>query len=448
METYDLITIGGGSGGSGISNRAAMYGAKVAVIEEKAIGGTCVNVGCVPKKISWYAARIKQGIEHYGPAYGFTSQGLDFDYQTFLEARDAYIGRSRQSYTNNFSNNGVDIYQGHAKFLDAHRVEVDGKVLYGKHIAIVTGSKPYLPEVEGSDLLNDSDDFFAWESLPQSVLVVGAGYVAVELAGVLNALGVDTHLAVRYGYPLRSFDRMLSENLVQAMDKDGINLLTHTSIDRYEKNGALIDCYCQGLKVASVERVIVAAGRKANVDGLDLEKAGVVLDDRGYISVDEGHKTNIDHIYAFGDVIGKVDLTPVAIKAGRQIAEYLFNQAETSTMDYDMIPTVIFSHPAIGTIGYSEEKAVDTFGADKIKVYKSTFYSMYASAGGHREPNQFKLVCLGENEQVIGLHGIGEGVDEMIQGFAVAMKMGATKKDFDAVVAIHPTGSEEFVLMR
>lgn len=241
---------------------------------------------------------------------------------------------------------------------------------------------------------------------------------------------------------------MLSENLVQAMDKDGIKLLTHTSIDRYEKNGNLIDCYCQGLKVASVERVIVAAGRKANVDGLDLEKAGVVLDDRGYISVDEGHKTNIDHIYAFGDVIGKVDLTPVAIKAGRQIAEYLFNQAETSTMDYDMIPTVIFSHPAIGTIGYSEEKAVDTFGADKIKVYKSTFYSMYASAGGHREPNQFKLVCLGENEQVIGLHGIGEGVDEMIQGFAVAMKMGATKKDFDAVVAIHPTGSEEFVLMR
>lgn len=448
MKKYDLIAIGGGSGGSGISNRAAMYGAKVAIIESGKIGGTCVNVGCVPKKVSWYAAHVKDAISKYGPAYGFSVGQMDFDYDKFLLARDGYVDRSRQGYANNWKKNGIDLYQGQASFIDDHHVKVGDQVLYGEHIVIATGSQPLIPDIEGKELLDSSDDFFAWKDLPKSVLVIGAGYVAVELAGVLNTLGVDTSLAVRYGHPLRSFDSMLSSALVESMTQAGINLMTHTTFDRFEKNGHQVDCYRHGQKIMTVDRVLMAAGRHAKIEGLDLEKAGVALDDRGYIGVNDNHQTNIDHIYAIGDVIGKVDLTPVAIKAGRQVAEYLFNKVTSASISYDLIPTVIFSHPPIGTIGMSETQAIEKFGQDQVKIYQSTFYSMYASAGGHREPSRFKLVCQGPDEKVVGLHGIGEGVDEMIQGFAVAMKMGATKKDFDAVVAIHPTGSEEFVLMR
>lgn len=448
MKEFDLVVLGGGSGGIATANRAAMYGAKVAVIEANHLGGTCVNVGCVPKKITWYAARISEAIQHYGKGYGFTVEGLNFDYETFLKARDGYVERSRSSYTNTFANNGVEYIQGHGKFVNNHEVEVNGERIRGKYFLIATGGKPSRVHVKGSELTETSDDFFAWKELPESVAVIGAGYIAVELAGVLHALGVQTHLVVRGDRPLRKFDTMLTDGLVEAITKNGPILHTHTNFDEYRHNGKQIECYQNGELKLTVDKVIVAIGRDVNSDNIGLTHTGVTTTEHGIIEVNEAHQTAVPHIYAVGDVIGKVDLTPVAIKAGRQVAEHLFNNASTSAIDYSMIPTVVFSHPAIGTIGLTEQEAIAQYGEERIKVYRSKFFSMYASAAWHREPCYFKLVCLDEEERVIGLHGIGEGVDEMIQGFGVAMKMGATKAQFDAVVAIHPTGSEEFVTMR
>lgn len=448
MREFDLITIGGGSGGIAAANRASQYGAKVAVIEASSIGGTCVNIGCVPKKISWYAAHIAQAIHHYGPGYGFEVENTTFNYTTFLNARDQYIERSRKSYLATFEKNNVELIQGHASFKSPNEVIVNGETLRAKHIIIATGGRPLLPKVKGIEFVETSDDFFEWKALPQKVLVVGAGYIAVELAGVLHDLGVKTQLAVRYDRPLRQFDHMLSQSLVEAMQEKGLELLTHTTFDEYRKKGEKIECWMNGECVTTVDKVIVAIGRQPNTQGLNLEEVGITLTEKGYISVDENHQTSQKNIYAIGDVIGKIELTPVAIRAGRQISEFLFNQAKSAAISYENVPTVIFSHPPIGTIGLTEQEAIEQYGESAVKVYRSRFISMYASAAFHREPSVFKLVCVGEKEKIVGLHAIGEGVDEMIQGFGVAMKMNATKADFDSVVAIHPTGAEEFVTMR
>lgn len=448
MKKFDLVTIGGGSGGIAAANRAAEYGAKVAVIEEDLLGGTCVNRGCVPKKVSWYASKINAAIQYYGPGYGFKTEKTNFDYTEFLKARDGYVERSRAGYGTRFEKNNIELFEGHARLVSEHEIEINGEIIYASHIILATGGRPKMPEVKGIELTDNSDDFFNWTSLPETVAVVGAGYIAVELAGVLDGLGVNTHLVVRHDRPLRSFDSMLSEALVEAMDQHGPTLLTHSNFDEYREENGQIACYQNGEKVLVVDRVIMAIGRQANTDNIGLENVDVKLDDSGFVVVNEAHQTNTPSIYAIGDMIGKIDLTPVAIRAGRQISEFLFNKAATSAIDYTNVPTVVFSHPAIGTIGYTEEEAIKEFGADDIKVYRNKFFSMYASASWHREPCYFKLVCQGPEETVIGLHGIGEGVDEMIQGFGVAMKMRATKAQFDSVVAIHPTGSEEFVTMR
>lgn len=448
MKKFDLITIGGGSGGIAAANRAAEYGAKVAVIEESLLGGTCVNLGCVPKKVTWYASRVKESIHRYGPGYGFNVKEVEFDYSAFLKARDGYVERSRNGYDSRFEKNNVEVFNGHGKFVSEHEIEVNGETIYGEHIIIATGGRPLLLEVKGVELVDTSDDFFGWDTLPESVAVIGAGYIAVELAGVLHGLGVESHLVVRHDRPLRKFDDMITDALLEAMEQNGPTLHAHTSFDEYRKNGDKIDCYQNGELKLTVDRVIMAIGRTANTENLGLEKINIHTEVNCTISVNEEHQTALPHVYAIGDVIDKVDLTPVAIRAGRQISEYLFNNATSSKIDYTNIPTVVFSHPAIGTIGLTEKEAIDQYGEKDIKVYRNKFFSMYASASWHREPCYFKLVCQGPEETVIGLHGIGEGVDEMIQGFGVAMKMKATKEQFDSVIAIHPTGAEEFVTMR
>lgn len=448
MKKFDLVTIGGGSGGIAAANRAAEYGAKVAVIEEDYLGGTCVNRGCVPKKVTWYASSVNAAIQRYGPGYGFKTENTSFDYAEFLKARDGYVERSRSGYTTRFEKNNIELFEGHARFLNEHEIEINGEVIYANKIILATGGRPSKPEVKGVELTDDSDDFFNWTTLPESVAVVGAGYIAVELAGVLHGLGVDSHLVVRYDRPLRRFDSMLSEALMEAMEQNGPTLHKYTSFDEYRQEDGQIACYQNGEKKLVVDRVIMAVGRQANSDNIGIENVAVETDETGFVLVNDFHQTKTPHIYAIGDIIGKIDLTPVAIRAGRQISEFLFNNAKTSAIDYTNVPTVVFSHPAIGTIGYSEAEAIEKFGADDIKVYRNKFFSMYASASWHREPCYFKLVCQGPEETVIGLHGIGEGVDEMIQGFGVAMKMRATKEQFDSVIAIHPTGSEEFVTMR
>ena len=449
MREYDIIAIGGGSGGSATMNRAAMHGAKAAVIEGNIIGGTCVNVGCVPKKVMWYGAQVSETLKNYAADYGYTIGETSFDFKTLRKNREAYIERSRQAFSNNFNRNGVDYIEGYARFVDKNTVEVNGEHIRAKHIVIATGSYAFVPNVPGSELGGTSDDVFAWEELPESVSIIGAGYIAVELAGVLHALGVKTDLFVRKGGPLRGFDQGIVEVLVEEMKKNGQPLHTHKVPQKLEKldNGDIQIHFEDGTTHTS-QKVIWAVGRKANVHQLNLEAAGVELTERGFIQVDEYQNTTTPGIYALGDVSGEKELTPVAIKAGRTLAERLFNSKTDAKMDYELIPTVVFSHPAIGSIGLTQEQAEAKYGAENIKVYQSTFAGMYSAITVHRQMTKLKLITLGEEEKVIGLHGIGEGIDEMIQGFAVAVKMGATKADFDATVAIHPTASEEFVTMR
>ena len=449
MREYDIIAIGGGSGGSATMNRAAMHGAKAAVIEGNIIGGTCVNVGCVPKKVMWYGAQVSETLKNYAADYGYTIGETSFDFKTLRKNREAYIERSRQVFSNNFNRNGVDYIEGYARFVDKNTVEVNGEHIRAKHIVIATGSYAFVPNVPGSELGGTSDDVFAWEELPESVSIIGAGYIAVELAGVLHALGVKTDLFVRKGGPLRGFDQGIVEVLVEEMKKNGQPLHTHKVPQKLEKldNGDIQIHFEDGTTHTS-QKVIWAVGRKANVHQLNLEAAGVELTERGFIQVDEYQNTTTPGIYALGDVSGEKELTPVAIKAGRTLAERLFNGKTDAKMDYELIPTVVFSHPAIGSIGLTQEQAEAKYGVENIKVYQSTFAGMYSAITVHRQMTKLKLITLGEEEKVIGLHGIGGGIDEMIQGFAVAVKMGATKADFDATVAIHPTASEEFVTMR
>ncbi|EUJ28038.1 glutathione reductase [Listeria floridensis FSL S10-1187] len=445
---YDYISIGGGSGGIASSNRAGMYGKKVALVEPVHLGGTCVNVGCVPKKVMWYGAEIKEGMEKFGPAYGLTGK-VNFDFATLVLNREKYIDRLHGLYQNGLDSNHVDVLRGYARFIDAKTIDVDGEIYTADHILIATGGKPDIPTIKGAEYGIDSNGFFALKELPKRVAVVGAGYIAVELAGVLEALGAETHLFVRKHAPLRSFDPMISETLVELMEKSGPTLHTNAVPQEVIKNqdGSLTLVLEDGRKT-TVDKLIWAIGRKPVTETLDIEKSGVELDEFGYVKVDKYQNTNVDGIYAVGDVTGHVELTPVAIAAGRRLSERLFNGKHDEHLDYDLIPTVVFSHPPIGTIGLTEPEAIEKYGEKEIKVYASKFTSMYSVISEHREQSRMKLICQGKNEKIVGMHGIGTGMDELLQGFAVAIKMGATKADFDNTVAIHPTSAEEFVTMR
>ncbi|MBF8969882.1 glutathione-disulfide reductase [Streptococcus sp. NLN76] len=448
VKEFDILSIGGGSGGIATMNRAAMHGAKAAVIEGNLLGGTCVNLGCVPKKIMWYGASVADVYSKYGADYGFKNPEVTFDFATLRKNREAYVERSRNSYGGQFERNGVEVIEGYARFVDANTVEVNGELIRAKHIVIATGAKPSIPDIPGKDLGIVSDDVFAWKELPESIAIIGAGYIAVEMAGLLNSLGVKVDLFVRKDAPLRYLDDYILDGLLQEMKADGIQLHTHKVVSQAEQVSEGIRLQFQDGSNHTSQTVLWAIGRHPNTHDLNLEAAGVDLTDRGFIKVDAFQNTTTTGIYALGDVTGEKELTPVAIKAGRTLAERLFNGQTQAKMDYSNIPTVIFSHPAIGTVGYTEKAAIQAFGADQIKTYTSSFASMYTAVTQHRQPVKLMLVTQGKDEKVIGLHGIGHGVDEMIQGFSVAIKMGATKADFDATVAIHPTASEEFVTMR
>ncbi|MGY4676464.1 glutathione-disulfide reductase [Pasteurella sp. P03HT] len=447
---YDYIAIGGGSGGIASINRAASYGKKCAIIEAKHLGGTCVNVGCVPKKVMWYGAQIAEAINLYAPDYGFDIQVNKFDFAKLVESRQAYIGRIHNSYNNVLAKNNVDVIQGFAKFVNANTVEVNGEHITADHILIATGGRPSRPAIPGAEYGIDSDGVFALNALPKRVAVVGAGYIAVELAGVMNSLGVETHLFVRQHAPLRTFDPLIVDTLLEVLQQDGIQLHTQAIPQEVIKNadGSLTIKLEDG-RTQEVDCLIWAIGREPATDVINLAATGVKTNERGFIKVDKYQNTNVKGIYAVGDIIeGGIELTPVAVAAGRRLSERLFNNKPNEHLDYNLVPTVVFSHPPIGTVGLTEPKAIEQYGADEVKVYKSSFTPMYSAITQHRQPCRMKLVCVGKEEKIVGLHGIGFGVDEMIQGFAVAIKMGATKADFDNTVAIHPTGSEEFVTMR
>ncbi|MFA9413917.1 MULTISPECIES: glutathione-disulfide reductase [unclassified Streptococcus] len=449
VKEYDYIVIGAGSGGIASANRAAMHGAKVVLFESKDIGGTCVNLGCVPKKVMWYGAQVAEAINHYAADYGFDVTTNNFDFGTLKANRQAYIDRIHVSYDRGFDNNGVELVQAYAKFIDAHTVEANGERYTAPHILIATGGHAVVPDLPGAEYGITSDGFFELDAVPKRVAVVGAGYIAVEVAGVLHALGAETHLFVRQHAPLRNFDSFIIDGLVEEMAKNGPSLHTFSVPKEVVKNAdGSLTLFLENGQSYTVDTLIWAIGRKPNISGFNLEATGVALNNRGYIATNEFEETNIDGIYALGDVNGKIELTPVAVAAGRRLSERLFNGQTGLKLDYTNVATVVFSHPAIGTVGLTEEEAKNTYGEDQIKVYTSTFTSMYTAVTSHRQICKMKLVVAGDKEKVVGLHGIGYGVDEMIQGFAVAIKMGATKTDFDNTVAIHPTGAEEFVTMR
>ena len=447
-EEFDVIVIGGGSGGLACAQRAAEYGARAAVVEYKPLGGTCVNVGCVPKKIMWYTGHHAHQAE-LAKSFGYDIEVRDHDWATLKERRDQYVERLNGIYERNLANKSIPVLRGRARFLDAHRVEVDGREYRAERIVIATGGRPTVPDIPGAELGITSDGYFELEDRPQRVALVGSGYVAVEFAGVFRALGSDTTILVRKDGVLRSFDGMLREELHQAMADQGIQLETAVIPSALEQRGDdLVLRADDGREFGPFDKVIWAIGREPNTDGLNLAAAGVETDSAGFVPTDRYQATNVDNIFALGDVTGRVALTPVAIAAGRRLSDRLYGGMEGRYLEYHTIPTVIFSHPTIGTVGLREDEARAEYGDDAVTVYTSRFNPMMYALGDHKVPTSMKLITVGEEERIVGCHVIGDGADEMLQGFAVAVRMGATKKHFDDTVAIHPTSAEEFVTMR
>ncbi len=406
---YDYIAIGGGSGGIASINRAASYGQKCAIIEAKHLGGTCVNVGCVPKKVMFYGAQVAEAINHYAPDYGFDITVNNFDYAKLVESRQAYIGRIHTSYGNVLAKNNVDVLNGFARFKDAKTLEVsyaDGSVeeVTADHILIATGGRPTVPNVKGAEYGITSDGVFALNALPKSVAIVGAGYIAVELAGVFNSLGVNTHLFVRQHAPMRNQDPLIVDTLLEVLAQDGIELHTQATPQEVVKNAdGSLTLKLQDGRETSVESLVWAIGREPATDKINLEAAGVETNERGFIKVDKFQNTNVPNIYAVGDIIeGGIELTPVAVAAGRRLSERLFNNKPNEHLDYSLVPTVVFSHPPIGTVGLSEPKAIEQYGAENVKVYKSSFTAMYTAVTQHRQPCRMKLVCVGEGKKWLG----------------------------------------------
>ncbi|KAI0093747.1 glutathione reductase [Irpex rosettiformis] len=461
-DLYDVVFIGGGSGGVAGSRRAASYGAKVALIEASPkLGGTCVNVGCVPKKIMWHAADIADKIRH---AKGYKFKNVEepqFDWKTFKPQRDAYIRRLNGIYENNVVKEGVDYFQGFGRLLSPQQVEItlsDGnKVnLNTKKIVVATGGRPTVPsedKIPGASLGIDSDGFFDLVDQPKRVAVVGAGYIGAELAGVLNTLGSETHLIIRHDDFLRTFDHTLYEALGSWAEHTGIKIHRQSNVTKVEgQKGQTLTVYTDKGEKLEVDTLIWAIGRHANTEGLGAEELGVNLDKKGDIITNEWQESNVPGIYAIGDVQGRALLTPVAIAAGRKLANRLFGpeKFKNDKLSYENIATVVFSHPPIGTVGLTEREAEHKYGKDNIKIYKSSFRALYFSQvpEEEKEPSVYKLIVTGPEEKVVGIHILGLGSDEVIQGFAVAVKMGATKEDLDSTVAIHPTSGEELVTLR
>lgn len=445
---YDLLAIGGGSGGLSAAERAALYGKKAAVIEQAKLGGTCVNVGCVPKKVMWFASGIAETLKD-APGYGFDLELKNFDWKALVRARDEYIRNINTWYVDYLSESNIDVIHGTARFVDNRTVEVDGETYTADHIVIAPGGVPIVPDLPGKEHILTSDGFFALKEQPQRVAVVGAGYIAVELAGLLNGLGSEVSLLLRKDHFLASFDPMLRDTLMEEMVEAGVNIMPRISVERIDRQGdGKLTLHCAaGVTLADYDAVIYAIGRRPNIDALNLEAAGIEVDAQGYIPTDFFQNTRVAGIYAVGDVTGRAQLTPVAIAAARRLADRLFNNQPDRRLDYYNIPTVVFSHPPIGTVGLTEDEAREQFG-DTVKIYQTRFTAMYHALSPHKQATAMKLVCVGPEEKVVGVHIIGMGADEMLQGFAVAVKMGATKQQFDDTVAIHPTSAEELVTMR
>ncbi len=446
-QRFDLLVIGAGSGGLAAAQRAAEYGASVAIAEDGPLGGTCVNVGCVPKKVMWNAACLAHAVED-AAGYGFTIEGASHAWGALKARRDAYIERLNGIYAGNLEKRGVTLIRGTASFAGPGEVRVGDRLYRAGRVIVATGGIPEVPGIPGAELGITSDGFFELDERPGRVVLVGSGYVAVELAGVFRALGSSVTILTRRDGVLRSFDPMLRERLMDQMRRDGIEVVTHAVPIAAARTGEGLYVEAEDTRrFGSFDAIVWAVGRAPRTAELRAERAGLRLDDHGFIPTDDFQNTNVEGIHAVGDVTGRAALTPVAIAAGRRLADRLFGGQPDRHLEYECIPTVIFSHPPIGTVGLSEVEAHARYG-DDVRIYESKFTPMVHAVTERRVPSAVKLVTVGPQERVVGCHVIGHGADEMMQGFAVAVCMGATKRDFDDTVAIHPTSAEELVTLK
>lgn len=445
---FDLIVIGGGSGGLACAQRAAEHGARAMVIESHRLGGTCVNVGCVPKKVMWHAAQLAHAA-HDARDYGFDLTLQGHDWAQLRTRRDGYLARLNGIYAANLDKRGVTLLRARAQLTATQSVAAGGREYRAPHIVIATGGQPLVPAIPGAELGITSDGFFELPARPAGVAIVGSGYVAVELAGVFSALGSHTTLVTRSERLLRTFEPFLGEQLGEIMRDEGVDLAAQAvpTALRRDAAGQLRLELADGRQLGPFDCVLWAIGRVATVEDLGLKNLRIVRDSMGFMRTDAFQETNVSGVYAIGDVAGRAQLTPVAIAAGRRLADRVFGGQQDRRLDYENIATVIFSHPPIGTIGLTEAAARHQYG-DAVKVYSSRFVPLYHAITTHKPKTLMKLVTAGAEERVVGIHVIGPGADELLQGFAVAVRMGATKRDFDDTVAIHPTTAEELVTMR
>jgi glutathione reductase (NADPH) len=445
---YDLIVIGGGSGGLAAAQRAADYGTRTLVIEAGRLGGTCVNVGCVPKKLMWNAGQLAHSL-HEAADYGFELSVGRHDWRKLKAARDSYIERLNGIYARNLERRNVELLRGYARLSSAQSVRVADREISAGTIILASGGAPLVPQVPGASLGITSDGFFELPDRPERVAIVGAGYVAAELSSVFAALGTRTTVVLRQDCLLRSFDEMLGESLLTVMRADGMEVVTHAVPRALDRNaaGELTLQLADGRSAGPFDAVVWAVGRAPASVELGLDALNVRRDPGGHVLVDAWQATNVEHLYAIGDVTQHAGLTPVAIAAGRRLSDRLFGGQADRRLDYENIATVVFSHPPIGTVGLSERDARARHG-DAVKVFTSAFVPMYYAFSQRKPHAHMKLVTLGDEQKIIGIHVIGQGADEIMQGFAVAVHMGATKRDLDDTVAIHPTAAEELVTMR
>ncbi|MCC7632825.1 glutathione-disulfide reductase [Stenotrophomonas rhizophila] len=445
---YDLIVLGGGSGGLAAAFRAAQHGQRVAMLEPGELGGTCVNVGCVPKKAMWLAADLAERIG-MAAAMGFdVPLRPALDWKELVVHRQAYIANIHASYLKRLDDSKVVRVPRRGRLVDAHTVECsDGVRISAAHILIATGAHPQRPDIPGAELGSISDDFFNLCGAPERVAIVGGGYIAVELAGLLQALGSRVSLLVRGERLLERFDAELTAQLAENLRHQGVQLHFNYRLRELRREAGSIVAYGHdGPHDAHFDQLFFATGRRGNSAGLGLEALGIVVGDKGEVEVDDWQTTAVPSVHAVGDIAGKVGLTPVAIAAARKLMDRLFGGNPQAKMDYDNVASVVFSHPALGAVGLSEEDARQQH--DDVRVYRSNFRPMLQALSDGTQRSLFKLVCVGEEERVVGVHLLGDAADEILQGFALAVKMGATKAQFDDTVAIHPTSAEEIVLMR
>lgn len=441
---YDLFVIGAGSGGVRAARISASLGARVAIAEDRYLGGTCVNVGCVPKKLFVYASHFAEDFEN-AKSFGWSLDQAAFDWKKLIHNKNTEIKRLNNVYKNLLDSTGVETLNCRATIVDEHTVQVEDKAITAERILVATGGWPNIPEIPGKEYVMSSNEAFFLETLPEKIIIVGGGYIAVEFAGIFNGLGVDTTLLYRGPLFLRGFDQDLRKILAKEMEKKGINIKFNANIKQIDKSNSLLVALLEDGKQLEAGQIMYATGRNPNSSNLGLDEIGIELNNKGAIKVDEHYQTNIPSVYALGDVTDRVNLTPVALAEGMALAKILFGN-EKKSVDYSDIPTCVFSQPNIGTVGLTEEQAREKYNA--IEIYKSSFTPMKLSLSDSNEKTFMKLIVNRGSDRVVGVHMLGPDAGEIIQGIGIAMKAGATKQDFDSTIGIHPTAAEEFVTLR